>query len=115
MALFRCGSGSGTPANITTFVNKNPTTQSPLVYTCLSDSDVIFSFGCSNTGSFSPSVTTSGSGTVTAIKTVSSGNNMGIYKIEGVSAGDTITFTQGQISSLVMSGVFAEYSDIHTM
>ena len=51
MALIRTsGNGSLGALNITYFNNKNASNEAPLTYTCLSDSDVIFSFGCANSG-----------------------------------------------------------------
>ena len=118
MALIRTGgNGSLGALNITYFNNRSASNEAPLTYTCLSDSDVVLSFGCANTASISPNLTTSGTGTINARVTPagSTNGNTGVYEITGLNTGDTITFKQGQVGYLGITGVFAEYSEIHTL
>lgn len=118
MALIRTGSnGSLGALNITYFNNKKASNEEPLIYTCLSDSDILFSFGCANMASLTINLTTSGSGSINAIVTPasSSNGNAGIYEITGLHTGDTITFKQGQVGNLGITGVFAEYTNLDSM
>ena len=95
------------------FTNQKATSSEPVVYTCVSDNNIIICFASSNTGNITTyTVRTSGNGTVTTVLRASGGSARGIYLVTGVNTGDTISIYQTQVQSAAIYGVFAEYNTL---
>ena len=95
------------------FINQKGESSVPVVYTCVSDNNIIICFASSNGGNITTyTVRTSGRGTVTTVLGASGGTARGIYLVTGVNTGDTISIYQTQVSNAAISGVFAEYNSL---